>query len=203
NDVVPRSDAAGAPQEAEKKSDLPDNDDVAADGVTSVVGPSTRDEAVSDKAGGGAAATGPKSPDAADDAQGAVDPPPREDDAVAVRGGWEADMEDAPPPIHGNNTAAADYPSPPSLACRCRRRRANTQLSGCVDAVARRGDSDRVLRGPHSAVGAREKTLYQLTCLSQYIHIYDFLVCMLCTGEMLYALFVFCVGRHFGGTTVF
>ncbi|KAF8286478.1 hypothetical protein TcYC6_0020390 [Trypanosoma cruzi] len=36
--VISPSDTAGAPQEAEKKSDLPDNDDVAADGVTSFVG---------------------------------------------------------------------------------------------------------------------------------------------------------------------
>ncbi|EAN85600.1 hypothetical protein Tc00.1047053506609.50 [Trypanosoma cruzi] len=70
NGVISPNDTAGAPQEAEKKSDLPDNDDVAADGVTSVVGQSLGDKAVSEKAGGSAAATGPKGPDAADDAQG-------------------------------------------------------------------------------------------------------------------------------------
>ncbi|RNE98583.1 hypothetical protein TcG_12240 [Trypanosoma cruzi] len=69
-------------------------------------------EVVSDKAGGGAAATGPRSPDAADDAQGVVDPSPREDEAAVVCGGWEADMKDAPPPIHGNNSAAAAFPFP-------------------------------------------------------------------------------------------
>ncbi|RNC31954.1 hypothetical protein TcCL_Unassigned05485, partial [Trypanosoma cruzi] len=86
NGVRLPSDTAGAPQEAERESDLPDIDDVAADGVTSVVGQSLGDEAVSDKAGGGATDTGPKGPDAADAAQGAVDPPPREDGAAVVRG---------------------------------------------------------------------------------------------------------------------
>ncbi|RNC39920.1 hypothetical protein TcCL_NonESM10665 [Trypanosoma cruzi] len=74
--------AAGGGEER----DLPDIDDVAADGVASVVEQSLGDEAVSDEAGGGATATGPKGPDAADDAQGAVDPPPREDEAAVVRG---------------------------------------------------------------------------------------------------------------------
>ncbi|EAN93333.1 hypothetical protein Tc00.1047053506131.50 [Trypanosoma cruzi] len=87
NGVLLASDTASAPQEAERESDLPDSDDVAADGVTSVVGQSLGDEAASDKAGGGATATGPRSRDAADDAQGAVDPPPREDDAAVGRGG--------------------------------------------------------------------------------------------------------------------
>ncbi|RNC36493.1 hypothetical protein TcCL_Unassigned00545, partial [Trypanosoma cruzi] len=86
NGVLLPSVTAGAPQEAEKKSDLLDIDDVVADGVTSVVGQSLGDEAASDKAGGGATATGPKGPDAADDAQGAVDPPPREDEGAVVRG---------------------------------------------------------------------------------------------------------------------
>ncbi|EKG00948.1 hypothetical protein TCSYLVIO_008084, partial [Trypanosoma cruzi] len=133
NGVRLPSDTAGAPQEAEKKRDLPDIDDVAADGVTSVLGQSLGDEAASDKDGGGAAATGPRSPDAADDARGAVDPSPREDEAAVVCGGWEADMKDAPPPIHGNNSVAAACPFPlllllaaaaavPTLSSGCKRK---------------------------------------------------------------------------------
>ncbi|KAF8306224.1 hypothetical protein TcBrA4_0032200 [Trypanosoma cruzi] len=75
-------------------------------------GQSLGDEAASDKAGSGATAKGPRSPDAADDAQGVVDPSPREDEAAVVCGGWEADMKDAPPPIHGSNSAAAACPFP-------------------------------------------------------------------------------------------
>ncbi|KAF8303470.1 hypothetical protein TcYC6_0037450 [Trypanosoma cruzi] len=110
--VISPSDTAGAPQEAKKKSGHPDNDDVAADGVTSFVGQSTGDEAVSNKANGSTTFTKPKSPDAADDAQGAVDPPPREDGAAVGRGDWEEDMKYASPRIHRNNTAAAACPFP-------------------------------------------------------------------------------------------
>ncbi|EAN98643.1 hypothetical protein Tc00.1047053508165.380 [Trypanosoma cruzi] len=85
NGVISPSDTAGAPQEALKKSDLPCNDDVAADGVTSVVGQPAGDGAASDRAGGGATTTGPKGPDAA---QGAVDPPPSDDDAAVGAEIW-------------------------------------------------------------------------------------------------------------------
>ncbi|KAF8280437.1 hypothetical protein TcBrA4_0097150 [Trypanosoma cruzi] len=105
------SDTAVAPQEALKKSDLPCNCDFAADGVTSVVG-QLADEAASGRAGGGATTTGPKGPDAADAAQGAVDPPRSDDDAAVGRGDWERDLTDAPPPIHGNDAAAAACPCP-------------------------------------------------------------------------------------------
>ncbi|EKF28777.1 hypothetical protein MOQ_007463, partial [Trypanosoma cruzi marinkellei] len=101
------NDTAGAPREAEKKSDLPCNDDVAADGVTSVVGQPAGDEAASDRAGDGATTAGPRGPDAADAAQCAVDPPRSDADAAVGRGDREADMTDAPPPIHGNNAGAA------------------------------------------------------------------------------------------------
>ncbi|RNC40165.1 hypothetical protein TcCL_NonESM10393 [Trypanosoma cruzi] len=170
NGVLLPSDTAGAPQEAEKERDLPDIDYVAADGVTSVVGQSLGDEAVSDKAGGGATATGPKGPGAADDAQGAVDPPPREDDAAVVHGGWEADMKDAPPPIHGSNTAAAACPFP-LLLLLAAAAAVPTLSSGCK----------------------RERPTSTGMFLSVYT--YTLLVCILCTRDMLYALSLFCVGR--------
>ncbi|KAF8307027.1 hypothetical protein TcBrA4_0021000 [Trypanosoma cruzi] len=99
-----------------------------------VLGQSLGDEAASDKAGSGATATGPRSPDAADDAQGAMDPSPREDEAAVVHGCWEADMKDAPSPIHGSNSAAAACPFPlllllaaaaavPTLGSGCKRDR--------------------------------------------------------------------------------
>ncbi|EKF28614.1 hypothetical protein MOQ_007631, partial [Trypanosoma cruzi marinkellei] len=92
NGVISPNDTAGAPQEAEKKRDLPCNDDVAADGVTSVVGQPAGDEAASDSAGGGATTAGPKGSDAADAAQCAVDPPRSDEDAAVGRGDCEADM---------------------------------------------------------------------------------------------------------------
>ncbi|RNC44633.1 hypothetical protein TcCL_NonESM05652 [Trypanosoma cruzi] len=148
------------------------------------------DEAASDRAGGGATTTGPKGPDAADAAQGAVDPPRSDDDAAVGRGDWEADLTDAPPPIHGNDAA--------SSACRCCRR-GTTLLSGGMGSVARRGDCGCFLRGPHSAVDAREKNPCQLICLSLYI--YFLFVCTLYASNMLYRLCLSCVGCRCRGIT--
>ncbi|EKF26184.1 hypothetical protein MOQ_010135, partial [Trypanosoma cruzi marinkellei] len=107
NEVISPNDTAGAPREAAKKSDIPCNDDVAADGVTSVVGQPAGDEAASDSVGGGATTAGPKGSDAADAAQCVVYPPRSDAEAAVGRGDCEADMTDAPPLIHGNNATAA------------------------------------------------------------------------------------------------
>ncbi|KAF8278491.1 hypothetical protein TcBrA4_0113250 [Trypanosoma cruzi] len=125
------------------------------------------DEAASDKAGGGATATGPKSPDAADDAQGVVDPPPREDEAAVVCGGWEAEMRDAPPPIHGSNSAAAAFPFP-LLLLLAAAAAVPTLSSGCK----------------------RERPISSGMFLLVYT--YTLLVCILCTKDMLYALSLYC-----------
>ncbi|EKF34154.1 hypothetical protein MOQ_002390, partial [Trypanosoma cruzi marinkellei] len=161
NGVISPNDTAGAPQEAEKKSDLPCNDDVADDGVTSVVGQPAGDEAASDRTGGGATTAGPKGSDAADAAPCAVDPPRSDADAAVGRGDWEADVTDAPPPIHGNNaTAAVSVPV---------RRRGTTVLGGGMDSVARRGDCGCFLRGPHSAVVAQWKQSLPID-MPSYMH---------------------------------
>ncbi|RNC36494.1 hypothetical protein TcCL_Unassigned00546 [Trypanosoma cruzi] len=76
-------------------------------------------------------------------------------------------MKDAPPPIHGNNSAAAAFPFPLILLLAAAAT-VPTLSSGCK----------------------RERPIS--TGMSLSVYTYTLLVCILCTKDMLYALSLFC-----------
>ncbi|RNE96361.1 hypothetical protein TcG_13051 [Trypanosoma cruzi] len=94
-------------------------------------------------------------------------PSPREDEVAVVCGGWEADMKDAPSPIHGSNTAAAARPFP-LLLLLAAAAAVPTLSSGCK----------------------RDRPISTGMFLSVYT--YTLLVRILCTRDMLYALSLYC-----------